>query len=226
MSRLEEIKELSDPSKIKQYYHNLSQDHQKALIALRKDRSLTIKTCGQRDLYCDTRHYRYLREAYENWKTKRHTWRFKKTRPRDSKRSQHLITDCQMKRRLLSVFEKVKYTTDLSEVRPQRLYWLRKVHKNTAPTQTYSSLLLWPYSEAVSAMQQPSQGPSGLSTVACEVINGGHQYCGTSESGTREEERSDPGNAGREGPLSLHPPWSRNHHGSPAGATNITAYQL
>ncbi len=53
--------------------------------------------------------------------------------------------------RLLSVFEKTKYTTDLTEVRPQRLYWLRKVHKSphqlrpivsccSGPTQKLSQL--------------------------------------------------------------------------------------
>ncbi len=62
-----------------------------------------------------------------------------------------MIKDCHLNKRLLSVFEKNRYTTDLKDVRAQRLYWLRKVHKNphklrpivsccSGPTQKLSQL--------------------------------------------------------------------------------------
>ncbi len=62
-----------------------------------------------------------------------------------------LVAGYHFEKKLLSVFEKTKYTTDLTEVRPQRLYWLRKVHKSphqlrpivscsSGPTQKLSQL--------------------------------------------------------------------------------------
>ncbi len=151
-SRLEEIKELRDPSKIKQYYHNLSQDHQKALIALRKDRSLTIKPADKGTCIVIQDTTEYLREGLRELEDKETYVEIQEDQTQETAREANtLITDCQMKRRLLSVFEKVKYTTDLSEVRPQRLYWLRKVHKTphqlrpivsccSGPTQKLSQL--------------------------------------------------------------------------------------
>ncbi len=151
-SRLEELKEIGDPEQQKAYYQNLSREHQKALTGLRKDRSLTIKPAdkGTCIVIQDTKDY--LKDGLKELEDKTtYVELDRDTSLETAKEANELIKDCHMHKKLLSVFEKCKYTTDLKDVRPQRLYWLRKVHKNphklrpivsccSGPTQKLSQL--------------------------------------------------------------------------------------
>ncbi len=151
-TRLEELQEIGDPASQRTYYQNLSTEHQKALTGLRKDRSITIKPAdkGTCIVIQDTKNY--LLEGLKELEDKTtYVELDADTSLQTAREANDLIKDCHMNKRLLSVFEKNRYTTDLKDVRAQRLYWLRKVHKTphklrpivsccSGPTQKLSQL--------------------------------------------------------------------------------------
>ncbi len=151
-SRLEELSEIPDPADKRTYYQNLSFEHQKALTNLRKDRSITIKPAdkGTCIVIQDTK--QYLLEGLKELEDRSTYVELDADTSLDTARqANELIKDCHLNKKLLSVFEKNHYTTDIKDVRAQRLYWLRKVHKNphqlrpivsccSGPTQKLSQL--------------------------------------------------------------------------------------
>ncbi len=127
-------------------------EHQKALTNLRKDRSITIKPAdkGTCIVIQDTK--QYLLEGLKELEDRSTYVELDADTSLDTARqANELIKDCHLNKKLLSVFEKNHYTTDIKDVRAQRLYWLRTVHKNphqlrpivsccSGPTQKLSQL--------------------------------------------------------------------------------------
>ncbi len=174
-SRLEDITKLKSPEEKSRYWHNLSKDHQEALSKLRKDKTITIKPAdkGTCIVIQDTKTYleeglRELQDVNTYQEIQEDTYQ------ETARQANQLVADYHFEKKLLSVFEKTKYTTNLTEVRPQRLYWLRKVHKSpnqlrpivsccSGPTQKLSQL-------CNSYLRDYLQNVPSLDTSSTEVV--------------------------------------------------------
>ncbi len=118
------------PEESHAHWQNLSRRHQKALSILRRDKSITIKQAdkGSCIVIMDTKEY--LREGLEHLSDKETYLELEEDPSKDTAEKANELISKHRASGLISKHTADSHTMQLENVRSQRMYFLRKVHKN------------------------------------------------------------------------------------------------